>query len=219
MKERTGKVLAKLPVDVATFLLNEKRESIIETESRHGVHVIIVPSPHFQSPRYEIERIRDDDTEHDVHRQSSYELSSEVVEVPSFATDDQGARRADEPAVKTILPPAPVPAPAPAPAAAASGEPASGGLLGKLWSSLFGGGAAEPEEPRAEVETSRSRGRSDRSRGGSQRSGDRRRGQRRGSSGRRGHYRDLCGGTDTAGSDRCAAQTPHRCQPGLSHWR
>src|SRR5690606_31549479 len=54
MKEKTGKVLAQLPVDVATFLLNEKRAAINVIEQRHGVHIVLIPNRHMETPAYEV---------------------------------------------------------------------------------------------------------------------------------------------------------------------
>src|SRR5690606_24384232 len=75
MKEKTGKVLAQLPVDVATFLLNEKRAAINVIEQRHGVHIVLIPNRHMETPAYEVKRIRQDDNSAD---DSSYKLATEV---------------------------------------------------------------------------------------------------------------------------------------------
>ncbi|MDZ7809881.1 MAG: hypothetical protein U5L11_06635 [Arhodomonas sp.] len=61
MKDKTGKVLAQLPVDVATFLLNEKRGAIAEIEQRNRVDVVLIPNRHLETPHYELHRIRSDD--------------------------------------------------------------------------------------------------------------------------------------------------------------
>ena len=61
MKERTSRVVAQLPVEVATFLLNEKRQIISDVEKRCGVSVVLVPNPHLDTPRYDIQRLRDDE--------------------------------------------------------------------------------------------------------------------------------------------------------------
>src|SRR5262245_32338854 len=60
MKERTGRVVAQLPVDVATYLLNEKRTVLAEIEARCSVLVTMVPNETLESPNFEITRIRTD---------------------------------------------------------------------------------------------------------------------------------------------------------------
>ncbi len=61
MKEKTRRIVVQLPVEVATFLLNEKRESIAAIESRNKVGLVLVPNRHLDTPDYEIRRIRDDE--------------------------------------------------------------------------------------------------------------------------------------------------------------
>ena len=62
-KERTGRVIAQVPVDVATYLMNEKRDWLNQIESRDKVSLVIVPNPHMQTPAYTLRRIRDDEKE------------------------------------------------------------------------------------------------------------------------------------------------------------
>jgi len=61
MKENTRRVSIQLPVDVATFLLNEKRHQIINIEDRHNLHVLIIPNEHLETPHYLMERTRHGD--------------------------------------------------------------------------------------------------------------------------------------------------------------
>ncbi|EIJ43729.1 ribonuclease, Rne/Rng family [Beggiatoa alba B18LD] len=61
MKERTVKVVAQVPVDVATYLLNEKRKTIQEIEERQKIEVALIPNPHLETPKYEVQRLRQDD--------------------------------------------------------------------------------------------------------------------------------------------------------------
>src|SRR5205085_6511894 len=58
LKENTAQVRAVLPIEIATFLLNEKRQAIIDIERRQSVKVFIIPNPHMTTPHYEVERIR-----------------------------------------------------------------------------------------------------------------------------------------------------------------
>ncbi len=98
MKERTGKVVAKLPVDATSFLLNEKRSSIAEIEARHDVQLIIVPDPNLETPHFVVERIRDDDRE--ISSKSSYELIPQQETLTNLSRPPVAT--AEQPAVKSI---------------------------------------------------------------------------------------------------------------------
>ena len=133
MKERTSRVVAQLPVNVATFLLNEKRHIIAETEKRCGVNVVLVPNPHLDSPRYEIQRLRDDEVQPGAATTSSYKL---VTEPPAAQVPGAEAKREPppEPLVKGIVPATPAPV-------SRVDAPPTPGILVRLWRSLFGHGA------------------------------------------------------------------------------
>ena len=60
LKEKVTELQVQLPVEMATFIMNEKRSAITSIEKRHHVHVIIVANPYMQSPQYQITRIKDD---------------------------------------------------------------------------------------------------------------------------------------------------------------
>ncbi len=141
MKENTVKVVAKLPVEIATYLLNEKRAAIREIENRQDIAIIMVPDPLVQSPNYEIHRVRDADPSHEAHRQASYQLTTESTDIADLAQETV-RRRVDEPAVKSVSPT--LPAPSGAAAKADSGP----GLLSRLWAMLF----APREKPETEPE-------------------------------------------------------------------
>ncbi|MBI5040065.1 MAG: ribonuclease E [Gammaproteobacteria bacterium] len=154
MKDKTGRIVAILPVEVATFLLNEKRHILHAVEERQKLSIVLIPNPHMHTPDYEIRRQRGD----------------ELPEEPQ-------ASYADEPAVKFIAPHVPVPVTttqtrAPAPAATSPSQP---GFIKRLWSNLFGGAVeteAAVEQPRAPVENKRPP-RRDRPQGGDRDRGDR----------------------------------------------
>ena len=61
IKEKSGRVVAQLPLEITSFLLNEKREKINEIEARHGVQLMVVPDPQMQVPHFQIRRYRSDD--------------------------------------------------------------------------------------------------------------------------------------------------------------
>ncbi|MCG6897187.1 MAG: ribonuclease E [Thiocapsa sp.] len=144
MKENTHRIVAQLPVSVATFLLNEKRRGILEIEQRQGVEVLLLPNEHLETPDYQIERIRAQDAAKLPQDQSSYELTAlpETQGAPYYAKLGQPAQ-AEEPAVKQVAPTTPMPQrSAPSPSAATPdrrdperGEPES--LLKRIWTGLF----------------------------------------------------------------------------------
>lgn len=142
MKEKTARVLAQLPVKVATFLLNEKRSMVNDIELRHKVSIVLVPDENYETPRYNVTRLRTDDVEKDA---ISYEIQSEIedTDVPGKVTPKTSA---EMPAVKTITPPTPMPAPIPA-AAPVDRNDIDGGFIKRLWTSLFG--TRKPEQPSA----------------------------------------------------------------------
>ena len=111
LKENTGQVRAILPIEIATFLLNEKRRAVIEIEERQQVSVIIVPNPHFVTPHYEIERIRRSDLpDKNTKNVVSYQLAIKP-EVEATATTTMPVRTSQEPAIKGMFIEQPIPSP------------------------------------------------------------------------------------------------------------
>lgn len=103
LKENTAKVKAILPVEIASFLMNEKRQTIIDIEKRQQVEVIIVPNPYITTPHYQVERIRQSDvSEHEDHV-PSYKLVEKPVleELPTVTPTTPKVQQ--EPAIKNIL--------------------------------------------------------------------------------------------------------------------
>jgi ribonuclease E len=152
--------MAQLPIPVATFLLNEKRAALATIEARHGIAVVIIPNPHIDTPRYEVTRIRQDESRNNGEADATYKLISEAPAVhyePKAAATTRNPIQT--PAVKLAPPPpAPVPAPVaakakPAPVPTERPRAPSGGLLKKLWDRLFGESKAPaaPAEPTQSV--------------------------------------------------------------------
>ena len=113
MKDNTGEVRAQVPVDVATFLLNEKRAELFAMEERLDVNVVLIPNIHLENPHYEINRIRIDDVEED--GEPSYKRVAEPEEDESakpFGSEKAKAAR-PEPAVKGVRHTQPAPTVAP----------------------------------------------------------------------------------------------------------
>lgn len=61
LKDGTTALQAQVPVDVATYLLNEKRDDIAKIEHRHHIEVILIPNKTLETPHYQIERLRTED--------------------------------------------------------------------------------------------------------------------------------------------------------------
>ncbi|MEN4919842.1 Rne/Rng family ribonuclease [Achromobacter spanius] len=181
MKENTAAVHAQVPVDVATYLLNEKRSDITKMEARLKVNLMLIPNKHLETPHHHIERLRHDDP-----RLEEVKTSFELVEAP--ATDapwqprESEVKARPEALVKGITPsqPAPVSTPA-APAAAPAAPAAPVGLFKRLFGWLTGN--AEPAKPAAPAATEESAKRpaSSRGKGRSGHDGQERRGERHGS--------------------------------------
>lgn len=146
LKEKTGRVIAQLPIQVASFLLNEKRNSIKEIESRNSVELLIIPNPNMDTPHFEVQRYRDDDKE--FAGKASYELVSELEsEVPPMEATKSVI---ETPAVRSITPPAPLPAPPMKKDAKAQGV----GFFSRLWNGLFTNELKVSEHPADEVQSS-----------------------------------------------------------------
>jgi len=108
MKENSAVIQVQLPVEAATFLLNEKRSEIHSIEQRMGVKVVLIPNIHLETPNYKIVRLRHDDISDDI--KASYELVeliSEIEEAGAVAQKPENIRL--EAAVKGITPSAPAP--------------------------------------------------------------------------------------------------------------
>ncbi len=124
MKENSAAIHVQAPVDVAAFLLNEKRGEILKIETRHRVTIILIPNKHLETPHYKLERIKHDDPRlEDV--QASYAMAEEAETDISYGKrQKEEVRPRQEAVVKGITPdqPAPVverkpvePTPVPAP--------------------------------------------------------------------------------------------------------
>jgi ribonuclease E len=144
MKEGTAAVHAQVPVDVASFLLNEKRADIAKMEARLKVNLVLIPNKHLETPHHHIERLRHDDP-----RLEELKPSFELAEAPStdlsWAPKELELKARPEALVKGITPSQPAPVSStPAPAAAAKPAPQAGLSLFKRIASWFTGGDSTP---------------------------------------------------------------------------
>jgi ribonuclease E len=200
MKENTGAVHAQVPVDVASFLLNEKRSEIQKLEGRLKVNIVLVPNPHLETPHYKVQRLKHDELNAMEQIPASYDLV-ERPEEPKLGAEAEPVKERQEAVVKAITPaqPAPMaaeprvsePALRAAPRAARAPSPlvqpeARGGVIGRIlsWFKLERPGeaplasapAAPQPGPREPLREQRQRGER----------GERRPDQRRGERGGRG---------------------------------
>lgn len=198
LREKIVQIQVQLPVDAATFLLNERREVISQIESRHNVNVIIIPNRHLKSPHYKINSL----TQYEARKTGrSYQMAELPEEKPSFEEKTQKQQRRAEPAVKQVaLPLGP---------GAKKGKKKAG-LIKRLWENLFSTSAAEEQkQPQQRTPIKRShppsRQQPSRStRGGTQRSGSRSTG---------GRTRTSRGGTrprHSSSSQANQARTPYK---------
>ncbi|MDR2298403.1 MAG: ribonuclease E/G, partial [Comamonas sp.] len=198
MKDNTAAVHCQVPVEVASFLLNEKRSEITKIELKQRVNVIMVPNKSMDTPHYKLERLKHDDARLE-SMEASYKLADEPEEVTTVTRRSQEPTNKQTPVIKGVLPDAPAPiaepraprqprpqagTPAAAPAAAARPVVREQGFFAWL-KNLFGFGTPTPvaaPAPAAETPTPaaregsrdarRSEGRGDRNRRGGER-GDR----------------------------------------------
>jgi ribonuclease E len=145
MKDNTLRVVAHVPVDVGTYLLNEKRELLGELEARHNIGVMLIPSPSLETPSYDVQRIRKDESVTEPIS-ASYKMAKAPAEqdtTPALPGEKPGP---EVPAVKSIKPAAPAPAPTAPAATVAAAKP---GLLKRLFAGLFGSSEETKQQEKA----------------------------------------------------------------------
>jgi ribonuclease E len=145
-KDRTSRVIAQLPVSVATYLINEKREWLRTLEDKSAAELIIVPNENIQTPEYSIKRVRDDEMELPEQRQATY-LMPTAPEVTEPGTQDRKPPP-EAPAVAPLLPATSAPVAVPS-AATPAAAPASAPAQGSFWSRVKRILAGEPAAPTA----------------------------------------------------------------------
>ncbi|MGH6647742.1 Rne/Rng family ribonuclease [Aquabacterium sp.] len=196
MKDGTSAVHVQVPVEVTSFLLNEKRTEITKIELKQRVTVLLIPNKHIETPNYKLERLRHDDP-----RLENIQTSYSMIEEPE---DEVGITRREkskpkqEPIIKGVLPDQPAPVAPPknepaleaaaapvvaAPKPVAAPVPSTGGFFGWL-KSLFSSAPAFTPAPEvkptveAPKDTAKDDGKG--ARGGNKGRGGRRDGQGRG---------------------------------------
>ncbi|MEO9100958.1 MAG: ribonuclease E/G, partial [Burkholderiaceae bacterium] len=112
LKDNTASVMCQVPVDVASFLLNEKRTEITKIEYKQRINILMVPNKSLETPNYRLERLKHDDPRLD-QLQASYQLADEPDDATSVTRRSQEPTNKQTPLIKGVLPDAPVPPPQP----------------------------------------------------------------------------------------------------------
>ncbi|MGZ5027768.1 MAG: Rne/Rng family ribonuclease [Methylobacter sp.] len=129
MKKGTEKVIAHLPIECATFLLNEKRSAIEQIENRLKVGIVILPSKHLETPAYDIERIKEKEASEN-GKASYLQIKAEDITIPEFA--QQVKPTIPKAAVKEFLHDSPAPV---------QNKTESASLIQRFWRKLIGSNA------------------------------------------------------------------------------
>lgn len=140
MKDHAAEVHAELPVEVATYLINEKRGHLINIEARHHIKILILPNIHLQTPHFRVQKIKTDEMEARLITPVSYQLTTK----PELRTSVEQSYKSLHPesTSKMITPSIQAP-----PHIDNKEAP---GIIKRLWGTLFG---AELEKPQAEHKT------------------------------------------------------------------
>jgi ribonuclease E len=138
IKDNTGQVEAQLPVDVATYILNEKRRALRAIEDRNKVDVLVLPNPNLSTPNFQISRRRPEDKVSEISYTLELAESNEQIQEAAAALPT----KREEPALKGMIAPKTAPAPTPTPAKAAATTGFIAGFIAWI-TALF---APKPEE-------------------------------------------------------------------------
>jgi ribonuclease E len=117
LKDSTASVLCQVPVEVASFLLNEKRTEIAKIELKQRINVIMVPNKSLETPNYRLERLKHDDPRLD-NIEASYKMADEIEEATAVTRRSQEPTNRQTPVIKGVLPDAPAPVAPPKPVVA-----------------------------------------------------------------------------------------------------
>jgi ribonuclease E len=163
MKDNTGAIHTQVPVDVATFLLNEKRADVHAIELRHKVNILLIPNIHLETPQHSIVRLRHDELNQEDIQTPSYkmvEAPAEESERPAAAVETRTPHQ--EAAIKRLIPertPAPIALEKPR----ETPEKSAGGFFSRIISWFRGPAEPAPEvkpekKPRSAIQRSGRRG-------------------------------------------------------------
>ena len=100
-KDNTGEIQVYVPADVASYLLNEKRQDIINIEKTNNIRVMVIADPYKSRPYYKVVRIKASD----IKNIDSYKLTPNSPEPSTDWRDDKNQSKAMKPLVDGIKPP------------------------------------------------------------------------------------------------------------------
>lgn len=141
VKQKTEQVQAQLPIDIATFIINEKRGMVSDIEKRHNIEVLIIPNPNLESPHYNIKRLTQSDLGKG-HPQASYALVEKSDSNTVYKKTEE-TQLEEKPAVVHI----------PSQPAPPTKKEASAGLIKRLIGSLFRSSNEKDTRPTATTAT------------------------------------------------------------------
>ena len=168
MKENTAQIIIQLPVNVATYLLNEKRDVVSDIERRQNIRILLIANSTLETPNYDMQRQRKEEIRD--NGQSSYQLTTDF-DKPAETGQPSSEKRVfvEQPAVKGVSPTKPAPGPG-SNAKQQATEKEEGGFIKQLWSNLFGNEKTE-ETPAVDTTNSTERSTQNRNKSSDERSG------------------------------------------------
>lgn len=140
MKDNTGQVCAELPIEIATYLINEKRLAIEGIEKRQQVHVLVIPNHHIVTPEYKVQRIRIDEMGLSQNKAASYTMANKPEEIDLNKLNHYVKEPIEQPAVQQIT------HPTLSPAHVKHTHKTKKSILKRIWSALFGKPEPKKEE-------------------------------------------------------------------------
>ncbi len=153
VKQSGMQIQVQLPIDIATYLLNEKRAQIEEIQENSNVKVILISNQYLQSPHYNIKINKDDPT-----RVIPSYKQMKMPKIDAAPTKKNAALPSqNEPAINEFLadqpPPAPIERSRPAPPRAKKDD--SNGLIKRVWDMMFSPATSKPAAKKASATAAR----------------------------------------------------------------
>lgn len=174
LKENTKQVIAQVPIDVAAYLLNEKRQAVFSLEKRHQIQLLIVPNNLLETPHFQVSRFRDGEESDALSYQLKLDTAALEEVIPSTSKPVSEPVTIEQPVLQGFIAPteaAPVAAPAaPQQQTVAVSQAGVFSRLGQWLSKVFSAtpenNAEVKEEPQQDTATDRSESSSRRNRDG-----------------------------------------------------
>ena len=223
IKERSAEVRAIVPVDVAAYLLNEKRAALTEIEQVTKARMLVIPNPNLETPHFEVQRLRHDEVDGD--HEVSYAVDIAVPDADAISDTHSAKIPQQQAAVQDIKPQTPAAMPTEkAGSQALAGKPAQQGsqagqdakppegLLARLWSAVVGDKPAEPVAEEKPVQEARPTQQRQGQKQGGRSQGNRNRNRSRRRSGQDGQKSRPQGGRSPEGRSEDARESSPRGQ-------